>query len=503
MSGDNRHLTSGRRLTRNVFLNLLGTGSPLIVAIIAIPYLIEGLGTDRFGVLTLAWMVVGYFSLFDLGLGRALTKLVAENLGRGKEGEMPILIWTALTLMTLMGIVGGVVVAMLSPWLVSTLLNIPLGMQYETLAAFYLLSASIPFVITTTGLRGVLSAYQRFGMINAILIPLGISTFLGPLLTLPFSDSLVPIVSVLIIIRLIAWSVHIIMCLRVVPRLGSSLSVRREVVWPLLNFGGWMTVTNIVGPLMVYMDRFLIGAMISMAAVAYYTTPYEVVTKLLIIPSAFMGVMFPAFSTNFAKNRGHAAQLFERAIKYIFIVMFPVVLCISTFAYSGLFLWLGSDFAESSTVVMQLLVVGVFVNSLAQVPFGLVQSAGRPDLTAKLHMVELPLYMLMLWWLLDSYGINGAAIVWALRMVVDIVVLLVMSQRLLLASNYLTVPVVLVVSFSLIILFVGILMTSLLVKMVFVISIIGLFIPFAWFYILAEDERFAVSGYLKRMPISS
>ena len=79
MSDKHANLIGGRRLVRNVFWNLLGTGAPLLVAIVAIPMLIEGMGTARFGVLTLAWMVVGYFSLFDLGLGRALTKLVAER----------------------------------------------------------------------------------------------------------------------------------------------------------------------------------------------------------------------------------------------------------------------------------------------------------------------------------------------------------------------------------------------------------------------------------------
>lgn len=76
---------SSRRFTRDVLWNLVGTGLPMLVAIPAIPALISGLGAARFGVLTLAWVVVGYFSLFDLGLGRAMTQLVAEKLGDRKS----------------------------------------------------------------------------------------------------------------------------------------------------------------------------------------------------------------------------------------------------------------------------------------------------------------------------------------------------------------------------------------------------------------------------------
>ena len=49
-------------------INLLGQGLIVIVGILAIPILINGLGTERFGILTLAWAVTGYFSIFDLGI---------------------------------------------------------------------------------------------------------------------------------------------------------------------------------------------------------------------------------------------------------------------------------------------------------------------------------------------------------------------------------------------------------------------------------------------------
>src|SRR5713226_6786990 len=114
----NAHLTSGHRLARNAFWNLIGSGGPMLLAIFCIPVLIKGLGTDRFGVLTLTWAVIGYAGLFDLGLGRALTQLVAKKLGRGEDHEVPTLVWTSLILMLLLGVVGTAVVILLTPFLV-------------------------------------------------------------------------------------------------------------------------------------------------------------------------------------------------------------------------------------------------------------------------------------------------------------------------------------------------------------------------------------------------
>jgi O-antigen/teichoic acid export membrane protein len=424
------HLTKGHLLARNVIWNLIGNGAPMIVAVFSIPILIRELGKDRFGVLALAWALIGYASLFDLGLGRALTQLVAKKLGAGEDREVPTLVWTSLLLMLLLGLAGALAVVLLSPWLVHRALNVPVALQPETLRSFYLLGLSIPLVIGTAGLRGLLEAHQRFKIINALRIPMGIYSFASPLLVLPFSKNLFPVVGVLVAGRVAGWAAHLIVCLRVVPELRQGIAWQAAAAGPLLRFGGWMTVSNIVGPLMVTLDRFLIGALVSMAAVAYYATPYELVTKFWLIPGSLVAVMFPAFSTSFAQDRNRTAILYGRCVKYVFFILFPAVVLTVGLARSGLTLWLGTDFAQHSFRLLQWLAVGVFINSLAQIPFALVQGVGRPDLTAKLHLIELPAYLLTLWWLISARGVEGAAIAWTARVGVDALVLFGMTQRL-------------------------------------------------------------------------
>ncbi|MHB8412425.1 MAG: flippase [Candidatus Acidiferrales bacterium] len=422
-------LAGGRLLARNTIWNLIGGGVPMLVAIVCIPILIKGLGKDRFGILALAWVIIGYAGFFDLGVGRALTQFVAKKLGAGEDRDVPPLVWTSLFLMLLLGILGGVVVILISPWLVHHALHIPAALQRETLHSFYLLGVSLPIVITTAGLRGFLEAHQRFDLVNALRIPLNAFVFAGPLLVLPFSHSLFPVVAVLVGGRVIGWVAHLLLCLRVMPGLLRRIAWHRATVGPLLSFGGWLTVTNIVSPLMVALDRFLIGALLSVTAVAYYATPFEVVTRLLLIPGAVVGVMFPAFSASFVQDRNRTAFLYGRSVKYVLLALFPMILLILVFAESGLKLWLGADFAQHSTRVLQWLAVGVFINGLALIPYSLLQGVGRPDLTAKLHMAELPAYLLALWWLIHAYGIDGAAMAWTARVFVDALLLFGMAKR--------------------------------------------------------------------------
>ena len=492
----------GHALARNTVLNLIGLGAPLMVAIFTIPLLIKTIGPARFGVLTLVWMVVGYCGLFDLGLGRALTKLVAEKLGAQKESEIPALIWTALLLMAGLGIIGMVVACGLSPWLVHALLKIPAHLQPQSLKAFYMIAVSIPFIISTAGLRGVLEAYQRFDMTNAVRIPLGIFTFIGPLAVLPFSKSLFPIVATLVVGRALAWGAHLLLCLHVVHALHRNIKIQRSMVRPLVSFGGWMTVSNIISPLMAYFDRFFIGAMISIVAVAYYTTPFEVLTRLRIISGALVGVLFPAFSITMMQDRARNTWLFDRGLSYIFLALFPPCLIIVTLSYEGLVLWLGADFAQQSTHVVQWLAIGMFVNSLAQIPFAMVQGTGRPDLTAKLHLIELPFYLVGVWWLTSSYGIEGTAIAWMLRVIMDMVVLYTVTWWILPDTAYVIRRSALMVIMALGVFMLAVFTRGLFLKAIFIISVLILFFLSAWFWVLADQDRTFVTSRLKIIFIS-
>lgn len=491
----NSHLTNGRMLARNTVWNLIGNCAPMIVAVFSIPLLIRELGKDRFGVLALAWALIGYASLFDMGLGRALTQLVAKKLGTGEEHEVSPLAWTSLLLMLALGIVGTVVVAAVSPWAVHHALKIPEPLQPEALSSFYLLGLSVPVVITTVGLRGLLEAHQQFKLVNALRIPIGVFTFLGPLLVLPFSKSLVPVVAMLVCGRAVACIAHLIVCLRVVPTFGSRLAWDRGAAGPLLRFGGWMTVSNIVGPLMVTLDRFLIGSLVSMTAVAYYATPYEVATKFWLLPGALMGVMFPAFSSSFAQDRNRTVILLSRSVKSVFLMLFPVILCTIVFAQEGLSLWLGPEFAKNSFRVLQWLAAGVFINSLAHAPFALLQGVGRPDLTAKLHLVELPMYLLFLWLVIRAWGIEGAAIAWTLRVAVDALVLFVLARRVLLGKGRLRLWTIAVTAGVGLLLVLATLPQGVLTKSLFLLGTIPGFAMASWFLILTPEERALAQSY--------
>lgn len=482
-------------MARNVVWNLLGQSAPLAAAVVGIPIIVSSLGTDRFGVLTLVWVMIGYFSLFDLGLGRALTQLVARQAGDGGgDARLRPLIWTSLALMFALGFVAAGVIALAVPWLVRRVLKIPDGLVSDSEAAFFVVAFTVPFVVLSTGLRGVLEARQLFGRINIIRAPLGLLTYLGPLAVLPWSRSLVAVSLTLMVARLVATMAFLAACLEAVPSLRHGFLLSKNVLRPLLSFGGWMAVTNLVAPLMTYLDRFLVGAVVSVIAVTYYATPFEVLSRMFIISAAVTGVLFPAFATTFSRDISRTSLLFSRSARFLATFMFPITLAVAAFAHTGLYLWLGPTFALQSTRVVQWLAIGVLCNALGQIGFVLVQGAGRPQWTGKLSLLELPAYLLIVWVLINARGIEGAAIAWTLRCAADAVVLFVMSARLMGHRIADLQPVVWPVLFCLTSLVVVSLPALATVNVIVLIVELTAFAAITWRWILLKDERAFVLG---------
>lgn len=232
-------MSKGGLFYSNALWSLFGSALPLGVGLATMPILISKLGVERFGVLNLAWLLVGYFSLFDFGVGRALTRLVAEKLGSGLAEDILALAGTATELIRWLGLAAGVFFAGMAPWLVDWL-SISSALREETMVGIWILSVALPFVLLSAGWRGILEAYGRFDLVNWVRIPLGIALFLAPLVALFFASGLVPVMISLAVTRVVGWwlSRHLCFCLCPELKRGGASSTEIWFVHSLPLVGG-------------------------------------------------------------------------------------------------------------------------------------------------------------------------------------------------------------------------------------------------------------------------
>jgi len=416
------------KFARHTLFNLLGLGAPLLFALVSIPVLVRALGPERFGLLTLIWAVTSYFGLFDLGLGRALTQQLAIALDQKRDEQIGPLSATSLALMLALGVLGGLLMMAAAPWGVDLIRQLP--DRQEAINSTLVMGLAMPFIVLTAGLRGMLEACHAFEVLNYIRLPMGLWTFVGPWLVLLWrGPDLFTITVALAGGRVLACGVHAWLAWRALPQLRGRLRWQRNWLRPLLVSGGWLTLSNLVSPFMGYVDRFMIGATVSAAAVAFYATPQEIVTKLWIIPGALTAVLFPAFAAQVAKQDGSAWGLFDRAVAVLFVGLLPITAALALFAHELLGLWIGPEFARQSGPILQIFAVGILVNCLAHVPLTWMHGAGHFRAPALLHCAELPLFVLALWWLSARWGLMGAAIAWLLRMSLDALLMFALAWR--------------------------------------------------------------------------
>lgn len=411
-------LLARRTNARSVLFSLVGAGAPAVLALLFIPRIAGALGTERFGILALAWTVIGYASFLHLGLGRAVAR---DTAARGAPGEATLAetVWTAALMTLALGALAGVLLFAFAPGLVA-LLNVPRPLEAEATLAVRVLAGAVPFTVSTPVLSAVLEARRRFDLVNAVLVPSAVATYLGPVLVLTLGGGgLVALVAVLAVTRMAAWGGYLALCLREAPELRARPAFRHEAALPLLSFGGWTTVSAAVSPLLVYLDRFVVGAMVSAAAVAYYSTAQEAVLRMGVVSGAVVGVLFPAFARVPGHDDGRLAGLLESGVDAVLLLVLPLTLLIAAFAGDLLHVWMGPAYGAAGAPVLSWLAMGLLVNGLAKVPSSMIQAVGRPDLTARLHLVELPLFVGVLAALVWRWGVPGAAIAWVARATAD------------------------------------------------------------------------------------
>ena len=460
----------------NILWNLFSNVLPLLAALIFFPLIIKEYGLDRFGLIGLVWALLGYFGLFDLGLSRALTQLVAEALGKGANlEEISELIHTGFTLTILLGIIGGLLFWLLTPWLVTYVLGVSPALIVEAEDSFFWVSLSIPLVIHSTAMRGVLEGMGYFKAASLIRMLLGTGSFVGPYIASQIGPSLVGVMLSIFVLRFIVWCLHIVYIRLNCKLEKGSFSLKLSWIRRLTEFGGWMTLSNVINPFLSYMDRFAISFTLGTATVAHYISSYDVITKLVVVPMAISGVLFPLFAKEWKLHPEKNAQRLMLGLQYTLILIVPPSLLLAFLAPELLEFWLNQDISTNGSLAAIWLLMGVMINCLAHLYFALVQGTGRADWTAKLHLAELFPYLLVLFVSLYFWGVTGAAFAWFLRALIDLLGLIFLCNKINSLYFKQTLPTVLISLITIFSIIFALFINSLFFRLLILLIILALY----------------------------
>ncbi len=402
-------------IRKHTIYNLLGAVLPLGLSLFTIPIYIRLIGDARYGVLAVAWLLLGYFGLFDLGLGRATAQRIA-SLGDASPAQRASTFWTALAMNVSLGVVGGLVIWPVAVYFFGQVFNIDAALRPELATAIPWLILAVPLATISGVLTGALEGRSRFLELNIISVFSSVLVQLSPLVVVWLNGpDLALLLPAVILTRLVTLSALFFNC-RVHVFHGHAPTLSRAQAKGLLQFGGWVTVTSLVGPMMVILDRFVIGAAMGAKAVTYYTVPFTLAERTTLLSGALTSAIFPRLA---AAGPAEAKQLAVVAIRSLAVIMTPLILIGVLLVEPFLRWWLNPEFGARAGLTAQILLLGFWINAFARVPYALLQAAGKPALVAKCHLGELLPYLLLLYIGLHFWGLPGAAVVYGLRTLVD------------------------------------------------------------------------------------
>lgn len=418
-------------IARNTFLNILTQVFTIGLALWAIPILVTRLSEQGFGLLSLIWIFIGYFTLLDFGFSRANTKFISNSLASGNINQIQKIVGTSLICTFILGVISAAIIVLLTPYLVHDLFTIQPDIHDQAKRAFVAAGIGVPFILVFGATKGLQMAAQRFDIVNLFQVFLAVVQWFGSVVLLWLGYGLEEIILLAIVARTVLAFVSLALLPGILPGALQRIYLFDWATFRrLFAFGGWITVSQIISPLFLYLDRIFIGMYLTLDAVTYYSVPQEALTRILVIPLSLTTTLFPAMSEQSSlTDKGNLSILYLRSVKYLSIIMVPLILGFLLFAQELVSLWLGKEFASNSILIFQILAVGLLFNSLAQIPTTVLHALTRPDITAKFHIAELPLVILLNMLLIPKIGVVGAALTWSFRVAVDALFLFIAAGR--------------------------------------------------------------------------
>lgn len=409
-------------ILKNSIWNIAGYAVPTLIAIPAFGYIARKIGVELFGLYTLSMIVIGYASVFDAGLTRAVVREVA--LLKNNDRDSRSLLLTSALAVLFLGFIGSGLMLALKEKIILTL-NISSDYHYDISKSITLLALLMPVFLVTQVFLADLEGREYFGHLN-IQRSIGNSLIAGiPAIAVHLNHTLFSAIIGITIARLFClWLSYYYIQNRIT---FSRKCISLVILKRLFSYGGWVTVSNIISPLLVSMDRFILSSVLGASKISFYTVPSELITRLSIIPGSVGKTIFPKLSK--AEDFSNSWDCQKKAYKLMAFICLPVCIFLFIFSERILVLWMGPDYYGKPAVILKIMLVGFIFNCFSQIPFANIQAFGKAKYTAFIHMIEFIPYILLLYYTAKLYGMYGVAVLWMLRVIIDFFMLYSMSSK--------------------------------------------------------------------------
>jgi O-antigen/teichoic acid export membrane protein len=401
------------RIAKNVGSGLLAQVWSVLLGLVALPILVRGLGPDRYGLLALCLAIIGFASIADLGVGRAASKYLAEDFEKREHSRIQKHVSTALTVCTLMGLAGTLILVSMSSIFVQRIFRVPPAMEAEAKAAICIMALGLLPVLLRILFDGVLAGHHRIALLsagntisNTLKAALSIAAIVG-------GYSLLAVVLANVVVSYL----HAIGLWLYVRRYWNDefkirLGWDTQIARQLLSLGIGSSISFIIGWVMfLYLDRFLIASFLAVSLVGYYSAAFDVASKQWYVAFSVAQAFFPEFSGKAVSSTRDLQRRYLQANKVVAVGASGLAMLLLVFGREFLTYWISPDFGVRAGSVMVLLSLALMLSSYVVIPYNtIIAAAARPDVCTRFFVVAMAIHLVVSILLMKLLGMIGVAL---------------------------------------------------------------------------------------------
>jgi O-antigen/teichoic acid export membrane protein len=396
-------------LLRNAFSNLLGAVIPALVALGTVPLVVKGLGDANYGVYSLVTAIVGYFAVIDINVTAGSVKFIAEFNAHKDQRRIDETVFFGLTVYSLLGLAGGIGLFLGAHFFVTSVFTVPASLEGEAVATLRLAALGFFLGQLQSYLNSIPQSLMRYDIASRIEMVFGTGVPLLTVAVLMLGYGLFEV----ILLRVIASAINCAVLWRCIRRLLPALAwrkpgaaIRRE----LLGFSAYSFLSRFATLSYAYADKLIIGALVGVTGLAYFTVASTLANRILSLTYRLSGVFFPAASALAARGELERLRtLYLKASRYVVFINASVLVLVAVFAYQILYYWMNPQFARAGQVVLAVMALSQFIDSLTSLPSLVNDGMGHPRFSGMFALARAAFGLVVVWLGVDGWGIAGAA----------------------------------------------------------------------------------------------
>lgn len=382
----------------------------VLAAFIVSPIMVRQLGNETYGIWVLIVSISSYFTVLDFGINTAIVRYISKYTALKDYEKANSIYSSSFTIFTILSVIVVSAIAVIGIFF-KEFFNIESFSNQYLYVVLLIVGIDMAVNLIFGVMAATMRALQNFFEINIIMVAVTVIKNMV-LVYLLLNDYSLLSIAILVISSSLAMGVaQYAYIKKQYSYFNFSISfVDRQTLKTLFNYSVYSFLIAVALKILFSTDSMVIGALLTVDKVTFYAIPAMIVEYLEKIIWAVIAVLIPIISSREATGDAKDnSGLYILGTKYTLLFCAPIIIVLFIVGDDFIGLWMGESFAEPSSTVLNILLIG-YIFSLSQlIAQGILKGISKHKVLAIIFCIQAVFNLVISIILAPVYGINGVA----------------------------------------------------------------------------------------------